>query len=328
MNRAARHAPLKSTRRTSRRAFLILGVASLVVPPARGQLDQWISEGRRLLEGELDMDVLNRLAQGDRRQSETILRDLARILEADDIAPLGELQDWVEAALPLLEAHPDTKPYAAWLRARTDYFEVARQLTPTPAPTAPPAKTPATRRRAPAPVHPTPIQARSAWTKEVKTKPQPKGAAEWMPRLKPQFRRSGVPTEFAWLAEMESGFEPKARSPVGAAGMYQLMPATAQEMGLKTSPADERLVPEKSAQAAAGYLGRLHRQFKDWRLALAAYNAGPGRVTSTLKQRRASTFDAIAPSLPAETQMYVPKFEALLQKREGKALAALHPPAA
>ena len=59
---------------------------------------------------------------------------------------------------------------------------------------------------------------------------------------------------------------------------------------------------------------------------MAAYNAGPGRVADLLKRRRAASFDAIAPSLPAETQMYVPKFEALLKQREGDALCALRIP--
>ncbi|MBL9126305.1 MAG: hypothetical protein JNL97_01600, partial [Verrucomicrobiales bacterium] len=61
----------------------------------------------------------------------------------------------------------------------------------------------------------------------------------------------------------------------------------------------------------------------DWPLALAAYNAGPGRVADTLKRRRARSFDAIAPDLPAETQMYVPKFDAVLQRRERVSLATL-----
>ncbi|MBL9136802.1 MAG: lytic transglycosylase domain-containing protein [Verrucomicrobiales bacterium] len=294
-----------------------------LTPSAHSQLHELLSAGQELLGHPLDTGLLQRLAQGDTRQVEAILRELVEVLEEDEIAPLGDLEEWVDTAIPLLQAHTETRPYAAWLRARADYFEVADQLT-TPAPSpAPPADRPRT-----APVSPTPNQARAAWTKEVQGKPQPTGAVAWVPKLKPVFRKSGVPPELVWLAELESGFEPKARSPVGAAGMYQLMPATAQDLGLKTAPSDERLVPEKNARAAADYLRQLHRQFKDWRLTLAAYNAGPGRVTNTLKQRRASTFDAIAPSLPAETQMYVPKFEALLRKREGKALASLKLPTA
>ena len=89
-----------------------------------------------------------------------------------------------------------------------------------------------------------------------------------------------------------------------AIGMFALtmdMPATAKEMGLSTFLPDERTDPEKSAHAAARYLKQLHAQFGDWPLALAAYNAGPGRVRRTLNRRQGVIFADIAASLPAET---------------------------
>ncbi len=129
------------------------------------------------------------------------------------------------------------------------------------------------------------------------------------------------------MAEVESSFNPKARSPVGAAGLFQLMPATAKQNGLSLFPRDERLQPEKNARAAAQYLKYLHGRFGDWRLALAAYNAGEGRVQRLLQKHKARTFDRIATRLPAETQMYVPKIEATLLRREGLSLAALKGPA-
>ncbi len=67
----------------------------------------------------------------------------------------------------------------------------------------------------------------------------------------------------------------------------------------------------------------LHQRFGDWRLALAAYNCGPTRVADLLKKHRAKTYDAISPYLPVETQMYVPKVEATLHKREGIKLTEL-----
>jgi len=130
----------------------------------------------------------------------------------------------------------------------------------------------------------------------------------------------------AWLAEVESSFNPKAKSPVGAAGLYQLMPATAKQYGLSLWPRDERLQPDKNARASARYLRALHGRFKDWPLALAAYNAGEGTVQKQLRRSQIKSFDSIASRLPAETQMYVPKVNATLLKRENIALTRLAAP--
>jgi membrane-bound lytic murein transglycosylase D len=144
-----------------------------------------------------------------------------------------------------------------------------------------------------------------------------------VPRLKPVFAAQKVPPELVWIAEVESSFDPRARSPAGAAGLFQLMPATAKRFGLRRWPLDQRLTPEKSAGATAKYLQYLHGHFNDWRLALAAYNAGEGAIDRLLQERKAATFDAIAPHLPAETQMYVPRIEATLLRREGVKLSQL-----
>jgi membrane-bound lytic murein transglycosylase D len=127
----------------------------------------------------------------------------------------------------------------------------------------------------------------------------------------------GVPPELAWLAEAESSLNPQARSPVGAKGLFQFMPETAKSMGLSTFLPDERTHPEKSARAAARYLRTLHGRFGNWALALAAYNAGEGRVSRTLAKHGAKSFTAIADALPAETRMYVPKVCALIAMRAG-----------
>jgi membrane-bound lytic murein transglycosylase D len=110
---------------------------------------------------------------------------------------------------------------------------------------------------------------------------------------------------------------------VGAAGLFQLMPDTAKRYGLRTWPFDQREDPAPSAKAAASYLGYLHEKFKDWRLALAAYNAGEGTVQNLLKRHKAISYDAIASHLPAETQLFVPKVEVTVQKREGLKLSEL-----
>jgi membrane-bound lytic murein transglycosylase D len=104
------------------------------------------------------------------------------------------------------------------------------------------------------------------------------------------------------------------------------MPRTARSLSLSLQPEDERLQTGKSAGAAARHLRHLHERFGDWRLALAAYNAGETRVDELLRKYKARTFDAIVDHLPAETQMYLPKVEASLRKREGLALDELKIP--
>ena len=103
----------------------------------------------------------------------------------------------------------------------------------------------------------------------------------------------------------------------------QLMPATAKERGLNLRPADERLDPEKNARATAKHLRHLYGQFGDWPLALAAYNVGEGRVQGLLQKHKTRSLDRIATRLPAETQMYVPRIEAALRRRESITLAQL-----
>jgi membrane-bound lytic murein transglycosylase D len=104
------------------------------------------------------------------------------------------------------------------------------------------------------------------------------------------------------------------------------MPATAKRFGLSLWPRDQRFQPEPSATASAQYLKYLYDRFKDWRLALAAYNAGEGTVQKLLDRYKTGNYDAIAEHLPAETQMYVPRVEAILLQREGAKLEQLSAP--
>ncbi len=145
-------------------------------------------------------------------------------------------------------------------------------------------------------------------------------------RLQAVFDEVQVPRELVWLAEVESSFDPSARSHAGAVGLYQLMPQTAVALGLSVEPRDERLIPEQNARAAARYLRRLYRRFGDWPLALAAYNAGETRVDRLLTQTEASRFEQIAPLLPAETRAYVPNVDSVLRRREQRGLSDLPPP--
>jgi membrane-bound lytic murein transglycosylase D len=160
------------------------------------------------------------------------------------------------------------------------------------------------------------VENKQVWLRKLAGRPAPARAAALLPDLQRIFRAEGVPPELVWQAEAESTFNPAARSPVGAAGLYQFMPATAQQFGLSLSPEDERFDALKNARAAAQYLKRLHGRFGDWPLAFAAYNCGEGRVSKTLRENRGRSFDDIHDKLPAETRMYVPKIAALVQLRE------------
>jgi membrane-bound lytic murein transglycosylase D len=169
---------------------------------------------------------------------------------------------------------------------------------------------------------------RAFWTQRMAKRPWPPQARGIVPKLKAVFVSERMPPELVWVAEVESSFKPDARSPAGAAGMFQLMPQTARDEQLSLWPWDERLQPEKSARAAAKYLRTLHNHYGNWELALAAYNTGEGRVDKLLKEKNARTFDAIARYLPAETQMYVPRVAATILKREGIDLQTLKAPTA
>lgn len=124
-----------------------------------------------------------------------------------------------------------------------------------------------------------------------------------------------LPKGLAYLPVIESAYLPTLTSRAGAYGIWQFMPDTAREYGLRVDWwVDERADPERSTRAAAAYLQDLHRMFDDWALALAAYNCGPGRVKRTLNEAGATTFWELLDNglLPKETRGYVPTFFATL----------------
>lgn len=124
-----------------------------------------------------------------------------------------------------------------------------------------------------------------------------------------------LPKGLAYLPVIESAYLPTLTSRAGAHGIWQFMPETAREYGLRVDWwVDERADPERSTRAAAKYLKDLHRMFDDWPLALAAYNCGPGRVRRKLQETGATTFWELLEqsALPKETRGYVPTFFATL----------------
>jgi hypothetical protein len=123
-----------------------------------------------------------------------------------------------------------------------------------------------------------------------------------------------MPRDLIYLAMIESEFNPNAKSPVKAVGMWQFMSATARQFGLTVKGrVDERRDPARATDAAVQYLSDLHKRLGSWYLAAAAYNSGEGTVIKALKATTGKVtgtdedFFRILPLLPKETRDYVPK---------------------
>jgi len=136
----------------------------------------------------------------------------------------------------------------------------------------------------------------------------------YFPMFEEVFDKYDVPLELKYLAIVESALNPKAKSPVGATGLWQFMYQTGRIYDLEVnSYVDERMDPIKSTHAAAKYLRDLNNIFDDWSLALAAYNSGPGNVNKAIRRSGGQkNYWAIRPFLPRETAGYVPSYFALM----------------
>lgn len=167
----------------------------------------------------------------------------------------------------------------------------------------------------------------AAWSRRQESTPLPPSARELMPILKETFASQGLPSALAWVAEVESMWITNAVSKSGARGLYQFKTEAARRFALLRDAGDFRDHPEQSARAAARYLAQLYAQLGDWRLAVAAYNAGDGYVARLMKSRRARIYDEIASELPPQTQIYVIKVMTVLSLRENTTLSALPAPA-
>jgi membrane-bound lytic murein transglycosylase D len=162
-------------------------------------------------------------------------------------------------------------------------------------------------------------------TRDVKDKVASwlKRSEKYLPHAKQVFRENGLPEDLAYLAYIESGYNPEALSRSGAAGVWQFMPFTGKKYGLRIDWwIDERRDPYKAAQSAAAYLRFLYQTFGDWSLAIAAYNAGEGKIGRAIAQtgsrdffdlyKRNATVDE-RNQLKAETLNYVPRFFAMVK---------------
>ncbi len=131
----------------------------------------------------------------------------------------------------------------------------------------------------------------------------------YIPLIKKIFEKHMIPDELIFLPIIESRFNIKARSPAGAAGLWQFMPQTGRMYGLRINKwIDERYDVEKSTIAAAFYLKDLYHIFDDWMLALASYNTGEGNIIRKINKYGGINFWDIDEYLSKETRNYIPNF--------------------
>ena len=275
-------------------------------PPAT---DALFDLGKSLFDQYAPPEVKEQVEFPSKEQWDAFAAKLQSALDGDSFEALAAYEPQARAALVALRTLPGYEDYTTWLEERLELITAAKQIVH-PLPLPPPDQ--------PQPPIPRPdLPQYDLWLQRLRASAIPANAAELMPLLLEQFATEGTPRELAWLAEVESTLNPNARSPAGACGLFQLMPVTAKALGLSTWMPDERTDPKKSASAAARLLKRLYSRFGDWPLALAAYNAGEGRVSRALTARKAKTFAEIAPALSVETRLYVPKVYATMTHRTG-----------
>lgn len=136
----------------------------------------------------------------------------------------------------------------------------------------------------------------------------------YFPLFEEVLDRHNLPLEIKYLAIIESALKPRAKSRVGATGLWQFMFSTGKLYGLDVSSyVDERMDPIKATEASAKYLAKLYDIFNDWDLALASYNSGPGNVSKAIRRSGGyKNYWNIRPFLPRETAGYLPAFLATL----------------
>lgn len=302
-------------------------------PPAAALIDQILDDGRAWLEENFEMEALEPLTIEQQQRLIAQLQPIADALALGSIEDFAALRPQAAQLLEWLREQSWGQPYADWLAPRMDYLDLAAEAVETSR-----RQWAEEQRRLRDPLVPVPVpndrlrptlrfevvrdrvyrsaMSNNSWTRRIAQRTAPARAAALAPQLKAAFRAEGIAPEWIWLAEVESSFDPEAKSPAGARGLFQFMPAAAKRFGLSLFPFDERTHPEKSARAAAQYLRFLYGKFGEWPLALAAYNAGEGRIARELDKVKRRSFDEIAERLPSETRFYVPKVMATVAARE------------
>ncbi|MDB4952264.1 MAG: hypothetical protein JWM27_4913 [Gemmatimonadetes bacterium] len=224
------------------------------------------------------------------------------------------------AASPAPTAAASAVPSAAGPRRPLGALPAAQPLDHAPSPPAPAPDAGVLLRDAQARVrrgHEDPATEVDRWAVHLATDPESGTAlrryARYRALIEGALAARGLPRDLAFLPWVESEWKNEATSRAGAAGMWQLMPATARAYGLEVSAyVDERRDPVRATNAAARHLSDLYRETHDWHTALAAYNAGVGRTG-----RARGAFWSRRWTLPAETRAYVP--HVLAAARVGRA---------
>ena len=140
-----------------------------------------------------------------------------------------------------------------------------------------------------------------------------KRSGKYQDMVQAELRRRHLPEDLIWVSMIESGFDPRAKSPAGAVGLWQFMPATGKVYGLEQNKfLDQRKNPRLATQAAAHHLRDLYLRFQSWDLALAAYNMGYEQLLNAIDRYGTSDFNELArqEAIPSETASYVPKIAA------------------
>jgi len=140
-------------------------------------------------------------------------------------------------------------------------------------------------------------------------------SGRYLPMIKQQLAEAGLPRDLAYLSMIESGFKPNAFSTAKATGLWQFMEPSALRFGLQVNAyVDERRDAYRSTQAATRYLSELYSQFGTWYVAVAAYNAGEGRINNGMQKYNCDDFWDLAKEdyLPLETKRYVPQLIAAI----------------
>ena len=149
----------------------------------------------------------------------------------------------------------------------------------------------------------------------------------YFPSFEETLDKYDMPLELKYLAIVESALRPRAKSRVGATGLWQFMFSTGKLYNLEVSSyVDERMDPVLSTEAACKYLSKLYEMFGDWDLALASYNSGPGNVAKAIRRSGGhKNYWNIRHYLPRETAGYVPAFLATMYIFEYAAEHGYHP---